>query len=197
DEMHYFREKIPSGTIVPVRRMQAPGAAPPDERGRAVLELVDGRRSVDVIARESKLGEFDATRALFQLLQSGYAEIRAEWDVSRSGLSRPAQNTGRSGLIKLIDVFNELLAKIHGTLAASRKAERFRADLGAFFRGATAYTELFAAVEPDDDGRLPPDRLLQNLDRASVSDRAQYLHQGLNELLFFLVFTVGESIGQK
>ncbi|HJZ85608.1 MAG TPA: DUF4388 domain-containing protein [Polyangia bacterium] len=196
DEMHYFREKIPDSDSVPAQRQGGPSLPPADEHERTVLSLVDGHRSVDEIGRESKLGEFDATRALFQLAQAGYVEIRLEWDVSRSGLSRPDVTAARAGLVRLIDVFNELLAKIHATLAASNKAERFRADLGAFFRGATAYTELFASVEPGANGHLPADRLLANLDQAQVSDRAQYLHQGLNELLFFLVFTVGESIGR-
>jgi hypothetical protein len=197
DELAYFREKIPTPDAVPSKRSPPPAVLPSDENQRAVLELCDGVRTADDIARDSKLGEFDATHALYQLVQSGYIEIRGEWDVSHSGLSRPAPSGGRPGLVRLVDVFNELLSRIHQTLAAGTKAERFRADLGAFFRGATAYTELFDGVEPDDTGRLPMDQIMANLDRAQVSDRAQYLHQGLNELLFFLVFTVGEVVGRK
>ena len=197
DELAYFREKIPTPAAIPCLRDGAPQTPPPEEHPRIVLALCDGMRSADDIARDSKLGEFDATHALYQLIQSGYIEIRAEWDVSHSGLSRPAASGGRPGLVRLVDVFNELLTRIHGTLSASNKAERFRADLGAFFRGATAYTELFAGIEPDQDGRLPVDTIMANLDKAQVSDRAQYLHQGLNELLFFLVFTVGEVVGRK
>src|SRR5262249_3962703 len=77
------------------------------------------------------------------------------------------------------------------------KAQRFRANLGAFFRGETAYVDLFAGLEPLADGRLPADQLLANLDRLEVNDRTGYLHQALNELLFFLVFTVGEVIGRQ
>src|SRR5262249_493277 len=143
DELAYFREKIPSPSAIPCIRSGAPQAQPPEEHPRIVLALCDGMRSADDIARESKLGEFDATHALYQLIQSGYIEIRAEWDVSHSGLSRPAASGGRPGLVRLVDVFNELLARIHGTLEASNKAERFRPDLGAFFRGATPYTKLY------------------------------------------------------
>jgi hypothetical protein len=196
DEMQYFREKVPSADCVPQPRPGAPSRPPGDAQPRAVLALVDGHRTVDDIARASRLGEFDATRALFQLVQGGWVEVRQEWDVSHSGLSRP-QLGGKRGLERFIDVFNELLVRIHATVAASGKAERFRADLGAFFRGATAYTELFAGVEASDDGRLPARALLRNLEHTQVADRAQYLHQALNELLFFLVFTVGEAVGRK
>src|SRR5215475_11716170 len=164
DELAYFREKIPTPDAIPSKRSGAPTALPAEENQRLVLELCDDVRTADDIARDSKLGEFDATHALYQLVQSGYIEIRGEWDVSHSGLSRPAASGGRPGLVRLVDVFNELLSRIHATLSAGTKAERFRADLGAFFRGATAYTELFDGIEPDAEGHLPVDRIMSNLD---------------------------------
>src|SRR5262249_29298604 len=136
------------------------------------------------------------TRALFQLSQGGYVDIQKEWDVSHSGLHPPAGQE-QSKLSQLVDIFNDLLAKIHATLAASNKAERFRADLGAFFRGATAYAELFEGIKANPDGRLPVPELMLNLKKAKVQNAGKYLHQALNELLFFLVFTVGEVIGRQ
>jgi hypothetical protein len=197
DEMHYFREKIPSSDCLPVRRHGTVRPPPAEEQARSVLELCDGTRTVDDVARESQLGEFEATRALYQLVQSGHIEVHEEYRISRSGITAPKPDRGRSGLEQLIDVANELLARIHATLAESGKLERFRADLGAFFRGATGFAQLFEGIEPGDDGKLPPDKLMTNLDRLGPTDKAQYLHQGLSELVFFLVFTVGEHVGYQ
>jgi hypothetical protein len=195
DEMKYFREKIPSGESVPVLRFT--DFVPAEERARAVFELVDGRRTVEEIGRDSKLGEFDATRVLFQLLQAGVIEIKQEIEVLHSGLPMQAAPTDAPDLLHLMSVVNDLLVQIQRVLSAANKLDRFRADLGAFFRGATAYSPLFEKVEVDAEGRLSGDRIIQNLDRARVSDRAGYLQQAFNELLCFLLFSAGDSIGRQ
>jgi hypothetical protein len=196
DEMAYFQQKIPSMSAVPRLRSNAPAAPPEDPNPGVVLELIDGEADVASIARQSRLGEFEAMRALFQLSQGGYIEILSATDVQRRPLSRPPSSE-KGGLTRLVEVFNEVLVKIHATLAASNKGERFRRDLAAFFRGATTYSDLFAGVQPGPDGRLPADLIFENLERTRVSDRGQYLHQALNELLFFLVFTFGEAMGPE
>src|SRR5206468_1374520 len=83
-ELAYFREKIPSAQAIPVRKSGGPSSPPEEEHARIVLELCDGQRTVFEIARESKLGEFDATHALYQLIQASKIEIKHEWDVSHS-----------------------------------------------------------------------------------------------------------------
>jgi hypothetical protein len=193
DELNRFAESIPNDDCVPFRSEGGP-ESPADATLCAVLALVDGRRTVAEIGRLSRLGVFEATRALYQLVQAGAIRIRQEIDPIPSARPAPSRQVD---LARLLEIVNELLARIQGLLAQANKGERFRADLGAFFRGATAYSALFREIEPDATGRLPGDKIIANLGRAGVSDPAEYLQAALNELLCFLVFTAGDSIGQQ
>lgn len=194
DEMKFFRERIPNSAVIPQRR-SGPTEPPEDESTVRILDLIDGARSIEALARKSKLGEFEATRAVFQLLQSGHVELQLQRSVGDNTLQ---QVNGRGvSLHDLVEVLNELLAKIHAKLAKSNKAERFRADVGAFFRGATTYAPLFAGVEVQESGRIPTELVLANLEMCPVKSPWGYLHEGLNELLLYLVFSVGESIGRE
>jgi hypothetical protein len=44
------------------------------------------------------------------------------------------------------------------------------------------------------DGTLPVEQLLFNLSMSPAADKLDYLHRGLNELLFFELFTAGEAV---
>ena len=194
DELSYFREKLPSAEVVLVRREPAPTEKlkPTEER---VLHLIDGISTIAHVARASHLGEFEATRVLYQLLQSGWLQPRA----ARATLS--ATGGGTETQTKIIVVFNEVYAKIHAAVAQggaqSAKQTALRRGLESFFSSVAEFSPLFVGVALEEDGTLPADQLVANLAMSPVEDKLDYLHRGLNELLFFELFTAGEAVDRR
>lgn len=189
DELSYFREKLPSNEVVLVRREPPPQEKlkPAEER---VLQLVDGLSSIEHIARASHLGDFEATRILYTLLQQGWLQPRP----ARETLA--ASGTDTQG--KIISVFNEVYAKIHQAVSAqSGKQQALRRGLESFFSSVAEFSPLFVGVSLSSDGTLPADQLLANLMMSPVEDKLDYLHRGLNELLFFELFTAGEAVDRR
>lgn len=71
DEMELYRTRVPSSDLSPrVARTAAPTDVLTPEQLH-VLEQVDGKRTVAQIAMATALGEFEATKAVYRLLEAG------------------------------------------------------------------------------------------------------------------------------
>lgn len=192
DEMSYFRERIPhKDIVVEIRHDITPKKL--DEKQTLIYNLIDGMRSIDEIARESRLGEFETTKLVFHLMQLGYVQRRRDTDITR--LSVPTERRDRPAAhAALMETFNTVFRKIFATVQSKGKEPVLRQGLDSFFEGATGFVELFAGSRLDEDGALPEDVILRNLDRVNVQNKMDFLYNGLNELLFFEMFTAGETL---
>lgn len=195
DEMSYFRERIPSKhSIMEIRPEIA--AIQLDEVNEKVYNLIDGRNSVEEIARETHLGEFEATKAIFKLMQLGYVQKRRDTDITNLPISEEGPATpDASGAI--IETYNAVFGKFYGEIEAKGNLPALREAIDSFFQGDTSFTTLFEGVSLADDGTLSAPLLLDNLARVEVDNKLQHLHTGLNELLFFEMFTAGEAISHQ
>ena len=192
DEMSLFREKLPSpDTVVAI----VPDVPPRklSERESLLYSLVDGHRTLRDIARDSHLGEFETTKVLFHLLQLRYIRIKEEADAAR-GLKPTSSG---QALAEVVDTFNEVYRKIFAEISARGKSDQLKAGLSSFFRGETSFGALFKGIEPNEDGSLPATKLLDNLHALDIPNRSDYLYQALNELLFLLMFTAGQTLSEE
>jgi hypothetical protein len=74
DEMEVYRTRVPSAEVVP----RCTGKAVDEELAedvRRVLAAADGARTVADLARATALGEFEATRAAYRLIELGYLRL--------------------------------------------------------------------------------------------------------------------------
>ncbi len=191
DEMSYFRERIPHRHTVIERRADI---TPKQLVGleKQIYDLVDGQRSVDEIARESRLGEFETTKVLFHLMQLGYVQKRRDTNITAVTLEREA---GRSEAdVRVIESFNTVFRKVFAKVRAKDDEATLRLGLDSFFQGATGFVELFQGVDLAEDGSLCTAAVLKNLSAIQVENRLDFLYNGLNELLFFEMFTAGEAL---
>lgn len=192
DEMSYFRERIPSkDAIMEVRPEIAPTQL--DEVNKKVYKLIDGMRSVGEIARETRLGEFEATKAVFNLMQLGYVQKRRDTGITSLPLSDEA-NARPDAAAAIIDTYNAVFERFFGEIRAKGNEAALTEALDSFFKGDTTFTTLFEGVTLSDGGTLPRPLLQDNLVRVEVDNKIQHLHTALNELLFFMMFTAGEAI---
>jgi hypothetical protein len=181
DEMQYFRARIPDSGAIPVRHAPKPGAKI-DAQGERVLAVVDGLHTIADIARETGLGEFEATRSVYHLLQGGFVELG----------SGPPPDAERMGAV--VDDFNEVIAEILKTADAAGKIAEATDFLQTFLGAWGSYRELFEGAGPGPDGRFERARILQNLSAAPVDNRAELLHHAFNEYLCFALFSAGSLL---
>ncbi len=195
DEMSYFRERIPSKhAIMEIRPEIAPTHL--DKINEKVYQLIDGMRSVEEISRETHLGEFEATKAIFNLMQQGYIQKRRDTGITRLSISEEAEATpDASGAI--VETYNAVFERFYSEIQAKGTDPTLREAVDSFFRGDTSFTALFDGVVLADNGTLSAPLLLDNLAKVQVDNKIQHLHTGLNELLFFEMFTVGEAISHQ
>lgn len=138
-EARFFQARIPSSRHVPV---PAHGAAPPAPDLRLVLAAIDGARSVGDLGRLLTLSEFDVTRAIFQLLQSGHVTIAAP----------------RLGAREATAVYNDAVALLLRELDAIDEGDVVREQLASRLT-TTPLAEWLAGAGPTDDGRFDPNRV--------------------------------------
>jgi hypothetical protein len=195
DELSYFRQKLPSSNVIVVRRHPAPTdrLGPKEQR---VLDLVDGKRDLGTIARTSHLGEFETTKVMYQLLQGGWVQIP---DTTRSlPVAMPRRGDSLDDMFgRIIETFNSVFAKIFAAVKARGKEQALERGLESFFGSVAEFAPLFVGISLAADGTLPRDSLLANLRMAPTDNRLDYLHRGLNELLFFELFTAGEAVDRR
>lgn len=194
DELGYMRERIPSGRTILMQLKPIPDSDTKlDKKERKVFQFVDGVKDVAEIARLSELGEFDATKALFQLLQSGYVRVIDDGPMTDVGL----KSSGGNRLGEVIEAFNQIFRRIYSEVKRKGREAEFRSGLASFFAGASSYARLFSSISALEDGSLPADALLANLDAISAGNQSDFLYQALNEYLFFQLFAAGEGLDKE
>jgi len=194
DELSYFRAKLPSTDLVLQRRHPAPPQKL-EARQERVLALVDGMRDLAAIARLSHLGEFETTKFLYQLLTSGFVEPKKQPTIHMQPMRVGDSLEDIYG--KVVDTFNDVYARIHAAVRHGGKEEVLAKGLESFFGSVAEFAPLFVALSVDAEGRLSRDQLLANLAMAPTDDKLDYLHRGMNELLFFELFTAGEAVDRR
>lgn len=179
DEMRYFRLKIPSAEHVPVR---SEGRTAPADELKPAYELIDGRSSVTELGRSSGLGEFEITKQVYGLVQSGHVAIH------------PPRAAG--GPTALVAAANGALTAIFRAAAASGRAEEVRMGLASFAVGSGVYDILFRNAGPDETGALDAQAVAHNSAIvAGGADADNLLKQMLHEYVAFALFSAGAALG--
>jgi hypothetical protein len=167
-ETRYFRARIPSDRHVPVRAAQ--GGAP-DGEASEVYEAIDDHRSVAEIGRALGMGEFDVTRAVFQLVQAGHVVIAPPHLAPRDA----------------VDVYNRAIAFVLRELDAMDAGDDVREQLAAFASRSPVHAQLLAEAGPSDDGTFDPERAAQAAEQRGP-EAAKQLAAFLWELGSYAIF---------
>ena len=194
DEMGYFREKLPSQGVV-LERADPPPPLKLEEMDERVLELVDGTRDLAEIARLSRLGEFDATKLVFNLMQTGFVRVAPEREMHEHVAATEVISHDRLGA--LVDLFNPYFARVFHAAAGKGRDAALRRDLESFFRGSTGLAGLFRGVKVSPRGMFAKEKLVENLEALKVPKKAEFLYQVLIEILEFLLFSAMETLDPK
>jgi hypothetical protein len=180
DEMRYFRQKIPSADYVP---SQLEGAGEPPAEWAELYAAVDGRRSIEELGRLTGKGEFQTTKAVYQLVQSKYLTVRGPRLIE--------------GTQAIVDAANSAVEGIFRVLAGVAKGSAVQGSLANFVRSGQN-ASLFAGAGPDEQGRLNAETLASNLSHTQTpADPEQVLRQALHEYVSFALFSAGAALSSE
>jgi hypothetical protein len=163
-ETKYFRARIRSEHHVPFRN---PSCPPPENDPMGVYAAVDGKMSMSELGRIVRAGEFEVTRAVFQLIQSGHVAVRgptlAPFDI--------------------VATYNRAIGLILRELDAMDEGDTVREQLAAFAaqRGAL---DMLRGAGPSDDGTLDATKIASNLGAGGEQRLADHLYEAASYALF-------------
>lgn len=186
DEMKEFRKRLPSSRAYVTKVKPAGHGLEPMER--AVLDHCTGDRSVAEVAQEVRLTEFDTTKILHHLIESGFAEASP---VPRVVAEVPQEPTAE----QVDHVFNMVFKEIVTEVRKVSMATEFVAAANSALRQHAIRMPVFQRLTFLPDGSLR-EGILANLAALKLppSDAPRFLHSALSELMFFLLFEAAELI---
>lgn len=166
-EARFFRTRIPSERHVPMRVKEH---SPPDADPMGVWDVVDGERSIADLCRALGEGDFEVTRAVFQLVQSGHVTIRPPRVIAREA----------------VRIFNEAIALVLRELDAFDEGDEIRRMLGEFVAQRPTLAQLLKGAGPSDDGTLDGPKVEANV--GSSREQEELLAQLLYEYASYGLF---------
>ena len=173
-EMRFFRARVPSERHVPARVGSA--VATPKGEGDAaafasrVWDAIDGARSIADVCRLVGSGEFEVTRAVFELLQAGRAVVKP-----------PPMNAAEA-----VDIYNRAIALILRELDALDEGDAVRAQLAVFATASATHAELVGQLPMADDGTLDRSDIAKRV--AAAENGRMRLAEWLYELASYALF---------
>ncbi len=173
DEMALFRERIPHDQLVP-EVVPRSSAVQLDENMQTVMAWADGMRTIEDIARETGLGQFLTSKALYGLLQQGMVALR------------PKKTVDHDAVRGLVVQFNDILRDVFMAVATYGGVDQTKTTLEAWIVGS-GYGTIFGE-RLDEDGSLDTDRITGALGTVQVDNPMEGLHQALHELSAFALF---------
>jgi len=165
-----------------------------------VLAQITGKRALGEIVAGAKVGEMDGKKAVASLLAAGLirakkAEANPEPPPKAQEEEKRIPEAEREALSHRIETYNNVFSTIFQALSME-VGSKTEVILGAFFKGLEEGESLLAGQALDEGGMLPPEGLLSRI-RNFEENREQKLVSDLNELLYFQLFAVKNTLGPE
>ncbi|MFZ5471377.1 MAG: DUF4388 domain-containing protein [Myxococcota bacterium] len=198
DEMAHFRKRIPHGRVYVAKKRASDGSLEKDED--RVLGLCDGQKTVLELGQAAKLSEFDVTRAVYRLLEGGYAQV-SERAVATGPTEHPAPVPVEDLPRATAQVFNVVFAEIRSEVAKQGLERELidAANAALAGQGLTA-SPVLQGLELSPDGSLPEDELIAQFEKVKAelgSEPLGAFKQALSDVMFFLLFQAGELLESR
>jgi len=157
-----------------------------------VLSLVNGRINVEQILAMSYLPNFETLRILFGLLAAGVLERGGSEESEKRGIEFEYE------LQEIVEHYNRNFERVHNFLEEKLEDEEAVAFGERVMKEvSTQFPLLFEGVDLGTAGRVDFDQLLQNLGDKPHEAKKAVLVDGLNELTYGLLLTIGREFGQS
>lgn len=182
DERALFMRRIRSldAMVVPADPA-AEGKTPAEQRLLALARA--GVRSGRELLRQGGMGEFEALRLLYQLVEKGAVRLEEAPVVTVSG-----------DIGEILTIFNGALAALYRRIVET--APGFPQEVRIFLRDLPQpFSFVFRDVTLQADGAVDGSRLAANLEGLEEEDKKRLLVDALNELLFMECLVARRELG--
>ncbi len=153
-----------------------------------ILSVVDGRRSVAEICRESEIGDGETQKTLYALFCAGFMRVRGR------KIRTVGESAGRDVSASALSAYNSMYAYIYRYLLREVGPEA-DATLQAAVSELHSAGGIIAACRVTKGGIIDPRPLLTALAAVPEGERSIQLTNTLNELLYAMLFAVRQSLG--
>lgn len=196
DEGALIRERIPGLEVVyaPIAGAEAQVSdLDLTEHEVELFHLIDGKRTIRDLIRESDLTEFEALRFFYQLVSARLVEqVREEKE--RGPVFLDVEDSPE--LLRIISTYNDMFGRLFESLASPVDEDRAREIFMTTLQNAEA-NELWNGVFFDQYGRFDENMLVANVSELPFEKRRGALEEGLNTLLSIHLFEVSQHLDPK
>ncbi len=161
-----------------------------------VLGQVTGERTVQEVVLRSKVGELEAKKAVASLVAAGLVAVRKTKEAAPAAAAPALGTAERAPLVPRIEAYNSVFTTIFQALQVEVgiKAEVI---LSAFFKGLEPKSSVLSGLGLDPEGAVPVEEVLASLAALPAAERETALVRDLNELLYFQLFAVKNTLGAE
>lgn len=160
-----------------------------------VLSQVNGQRTFQEVILNSKLQEIEAKKATASLLAAGLVKIRRE-KAEKVEVKSTLKNEEKRKFTTVIDSYNAVFCNIFQALSVEA-GNKTMVILSPFFKGLEKGSSILYGISLEEDGSVDREKILQNLSQFEEEKREEILIRDLNELLYFQLFAVKNSLGPE
>ncbi len=196
DEWARLKDRVPDpGTVLEVAE-EVTASTRLSHEEEQVLAQVSGNRTMEEVILRAKVGEMEGKKAVVSLIAAGLL-----WPVRTASEDMPAapapmlEAAEERSLKARLERYNSVFSTIYQALSVE-VGGKVGVILGAFFKGIEPGASILEGLDFTPEGVLPEKPLLERLARLS-GDREASLVRDLNELLYFQLFAVKNSLGPE
>jgi len=182
DERALFMRRIRSYDLLPVLAdPEAAGETPTEQRLFRLLR--EGGVNVRELLRKSGMGEFDALRLLYQLVEKKAVRLEEAPDLAVGG-----------ELGEILAIFNGALTALYRCVVGKNPA--FDQEVRLFLRDLPQpFSFVFRDVPLLENGAVDGGRILANLGGLEEGDKKRLLADALNELVYMECLAARRELG--
>ena len=142
DEMSYFRERIPNADTRVARTRKETAGVDLQPKEELLLTTLERPLTVSELVRSCRMGEFEATKVLFNLIQAGYAQVVEDRDYASDGVDAERVTAEMSNMV---DTFNSVFERIYQAISRHGRQDALEQGLETFLQ-FYGFVELFQGV---------------------------------------------------
>ena len=199
DEWAHIQDRVPPAEAVLDLAEDVTASTALTFEEERVLSQINGMRTLQEVLQRAKVGEMEGKKAVASLVAAGMVRVAPSPEPA-GGLPEPNSAAAlsleeREALSARIESYNSVFSTIYQALTVE-VGNKVEVILGAFFKGLEPGASLLSGLGFSREGILPAEVLLSRL-AERPDGREEVLVQDLNELLYFQLFAVKNSLGPE
>lgn len=160
-----------------------------------VLAQVNGKRTFQEVIIHSKLQDIEAKKSVVSLIAAGLIKVK-KIEYEKVEIKTVLEEGEKAKFNSILDSYNAVFCNIFQALSVE-VGSKAQVILSPFFKGLEKGTSILYGLSLEEDGSLNAEKILQNLFQFEKNKREEMLVKDLNELLYFQLFAVKNSLGPE